>query len=93
MKNIKITAELDKKLNERIRKILQEGTINMPVCVGWNHDCVFLAVYKKKDNTWHLKRAKRRPKRCATPKELDVDLGVMVASLTGKMHGTVSTMG
>lgn len=81
---MKISRDLDKFLNERIRKLMKLDQIKQgKVKVGWdmNQDKVYWAERTK--DGWVLRSGVKWPHDIATPRELDVDLGVYSASLSG----------
>jgi len=86
------TKDLQRLLNERIKTLLEEGKIPLDakVKVGWNEDRAFWAEFKK--GKWRLRSGPVFPKRCLTPRELNVDLGVYVCFLSGEAEGSVSSM-
>lgn len=90
---MKISKELEKYLNERVKDILLSGKVpGNKVLVAWTLERVFWA--ELKTGKWCLRSASRRPKRILIPRELDVDLGIKSASLSGVIpwQGTVSSM-
>lgn len=89
---MKITKELKKFLNSRIEKMIQEGTAPEKIKVGWTEKIAYWA--QKINDTYHLKSGIRFPKNIATPKELNVDIGIYQSSLSGIIEntGTVSSM-
>ena len=92
-KALRVTSQAAKYLNERVRKMILSGHFVKPIKVGWSEYRVYW-VQCDRHGVWRFRSGRRFPNNAITPKELDVDLGMYSASLSGIIPycGTVSSM-